>query len=423
MSSLNQTPSGERLHLSIFGRRNAGKSSLINALTGQPIAIVSEVAGTTTDPVSKAMEILPIGPVLLTDTAGIDDVGELGALRVSRTLRVLDKTDVCLLVVESSAEPGKWEEQLVARARERSTPIVIVQSKVDISAEGAVRTWAQALGLRCVPVSAVTGQGIEQLKQELIAAAPLAAERSLLGDLVLPGETVIMVVPIDKAAPKGRLILPQVMAIRDVLDHDAMAMVVKERELRACLEGLGHKPRLVITDSQAFLKVAADTPRDVPMTSFSILMARHKGDLHLFVEGARALRALKVGDRVLVSEGCTHHKQGDDIGTVQIPRWLRQMVGGELQFGFSSGLDFPQDLASYALVVHCGACTLNRKEVLHRQRLASEAGVPMTNYGVCLATVHGILDRALEPFPHAKMAWLGGRPPRARAGLRLARTT
>lgn len=424
MSSLNQTPSGERVHISIFGRRNAGKSSLINALTGQPIAIVSDVAGTTTDPVSKAMEILPIGPVVLTDTAGIDDEGQLGELRVARTLRVLDKTDLCILVIEAGHEPASWEQDLVERAKERSIPIIMVASKADLLGDGeAVRGWAQARGLRFVTVSAKTGAHVDALKAELIAAAPSVAEPSILGDLVSPGDIVIMVVPIDKAAPKGRLILPQVMTIRDVIDRDAMAMVVKERELRSCLDGLGRKPRMVVTDSQAFLKVAADTPRDVWMTSFSILMARYKGDLQKFVQGARALQGLKAGDRVLIAEGCTHHKQGDDIGTVQIPRWLRQMVGGELDFGFSSGIDFPSDLRSYSLIVHCGSCTLNRREVLHRQRQAASAGIPMTNYGVCLASVHGILDRALEPFPHAKLAWEEPARRLQRGKLRLARTT
>ncbi|HQP35858.1 MAG TPA: [FeFe] hydrogenase H-cluster maturation GTPase HydF [Polyangiaceae bacterium] len=423
MSSLDKTPTGERLHISIFGRRNAGKSSLVNALTGQPVAIVSEVAGTTTDPVAKAMEILPLGPVVLTDTAGIDDVGELGGLRVERSLKVLDKTDLALLVVEAGAEPAAWEDDLAQRARERQIPVVVVASKTDLHPDASrVQQWARTRELTCVPVSSSSGQGVDALREALVREAPKTfAEPTIVGDLLTPGDVVVMVVPIDKAAPKGRLILPQVMTIRDVLDHDASALVVKERELRACLDGLKVKPRMVITDSQAFLKVAADTPSDVWMTSFSILMARYKGDLVRFAQGARALRELRVGDRVLVSEGCSHHRQGDDIGTVQIPRWLRQMVGGDLQFGFSSGLDFPQDLGSYRLAIHCGACTLNRREVLHRQREASVRDVPMTNYGVCLAAVHGILDRALEPFPEARLAWKGGGRSGVRRKLKMAR--
>ncbi len=423
MSSLDKTPTGERLHISIFGRRNAGKSSLVNALTGQPVAIVSEVAGTTTDPVAKAMEILPLGPVVLTDTAGIDDVGELGGLRVERSLKVLDKTDLALLVVEAGAEPEAWEDDLAQRAREREIPVVVVASKIDLHADASrVQKWASGRDLTCVPVSSSSGQGVGALREALVREAPKTfAEPTIVGDLLTPGDVVVMVVPIDKAAPKGRLILPQVMTIRDVLDHDASALVVKERELRACLDGLKVKPRMVITDSQAFLKVAADTPSDVWMTSFSILMARYKGDLVKFAQGARALRELRVGDRVLVSEGCSHHRQGDDIGTVQIPRWLRQMVGGDLQFGFSSGLDFPQDLGSYRLAIHCGACTLNRREVLHRQREASVSNVPMTNYGVCLAAVHGILDRALEPFPEARLAWKGEGRLGVRRKLKMAR--
>lgn len=406
MSKLNETPSGERVHISIFGRRNAGKSSLINALTNQSLAIVSEVPGTTTDPVSKAMEILPIGPVVITDTAGLDDVGELGAMRVERTLRVLERTDVAILIVESGTEPGEFEEDVAARVKERAVPLVVCASKADICPDfSAVRDWAVKRSLVFVPVSSVSRTGIEELKNALIEVSPIElSEPTIIGDLISSGDIVVMVVPIDKAAPKGRLILPQVMTIRDTLDHDAIAVTVKERELSACLASLGRKPRLVITDSQAFLKVDADTPRDVWMTSFSILMARYKGDLEAFVAGARAVDDLQIGDRVLISEGCTHHQQADDIGRVQIPRWLRQMVGGELEFGFSSGRDFPPDVASYKLIVHCGGCTLNPRELRYRQRVAAEAGVPMTNYGVLLAKVHGILERAIEPFPLAKLA-------------------
>lgn len=402
---MNQTPSSERVHISIFGRRNSGKSSLINALTNQKLAIVSDVPGTTTDPVSKAMEILPIGPVVITDTAGIDDVGDLGRMRVQRTLRVLEKTDLAVMIVESGTTPGKWEEDLLAAIKQRDIPVVVCASKIDANANYAsVKKWALEHSAVFVAVSAVTRDGIEQLKSALIEISPSGiGEPTIIGDLISGGDIVVLVVPIDKAAPKGRLILPQVMTIRDALDHDAIAVTVKERELTACLESLGRKPKMVITDSQAFLKVDADTPRDIPMTSFSILMARYKGDLAGFVAGARAVDSLRIGDRVLILEGCTHHQQADDIGSVQIPRWLRQTVGGELDFGFASGRDFPSDLASYKLIVHCGGCMLNPREMRYRQRVAAEAGIPMTNYGVLLAKVHGILPRALQMFPRAAL--------------------
>ena len=428
--SLNQTPSGERLHISIFGRRNSGKSSLINALTGQKVAIVSEVPGTTTDPVSKAMEILPIGPVVITDTAGIDDVGTLGELRVEKTLRVLEKTDLAVLIVESGQTPSEWEDKLAKMVKERKIPMVVAESKSDLRPTRPTRPasptsdWAKERQLPFTAASAVTGEGIEALKQAMITSAPEGfAEPTIIGDLISPGDAVVLVVPIDKAAPKGRLILPQVMTLRDALDHDAYSVVVKERELKAALANLNRKPKVVITDSQAFLKVAADTPRDVWMTSFSILMARYKGNFEEFVAGARALKRLKIGDRVLISEGCTHHRQQDDIGTVQIPRWLRQMVGGELEFGFSSGIEFPADFKTYKLIIHCGSCTLNRREVLYRQQMAREAGIPMTNYGITLAFVHGILDRALEPFPLAKALWDESPEKPSRPRMKIARTS
>lgn len=406
MPNLNEAPSGERVHISIFGRRNSGKSSLINALTNQSLAIVSDVPGTTTDPVAKAMEILPIGPVVVTDTAGIDDVGDLGRMRIEKTLRVLEKTDLAVLVVESGTEPGEFEEDLVAKIKERDIPLVICASKIDVAPDSSVaKAWASRHSVVFVPASSATREGVEELKSALVQISPAGMpEPAIIGDLISGGDIVVLVVPIDKAAPKGRLILPQVMTIRDALDHDAITVTVKERELRACLESLGRKPKLVITDSQAFLKVDADTPKGIWMTSFSILMARYKGDLAGFAAGAKAIDSLKIGDRVLISEGCTHHKQADDIGRVQIPRWLRQAVGGELDFGFSSGKDFPPDFDTYKLIVHCGGCMLNPREMRYRQRLAAEAGVPMTNYGVLLAKVHGILDRALEPFPLARLA-------------------
>jgi [FeFe] hydrogenase H-cluster maturation GTPase HydF len=423
--SLQATPSGERVHITIFGRRNAGKSSLVNALTGQPVAIVSDVPGTTTDPVSKAMEILPIGPVVLIDTAGIDDTGTLGDLRVNKTLRVLERTDVAVIVVQTGDVPGPFEDDLADRARARNVPIVLVATKADRPYDlAAIEQWGQTRALRPVSCSTISGVGIGAVRQAIIQVAPSAMDDPMLvGDLLAAGDTVILVVPIDKAAPKGRLILPQVMVLRDVLDHDATAMVVKERELRTALETLRKKPRLVITDSQAFLKVAADTPSDVPMTGFSILMARYRGNLEEFVAGARAIDRLRPGQRVLISEGCTHHRQADDIGTVQIPRWLRQTVGGEIFFGHSSGLDFPQDLSSYDLVVHCGSCTLTRREVLHRQREAKAAGVPMTNYGIALAHMHGMLERALLPFPLAALAWKRDEASAPSRPVRLARVS
>lgn len=406
MTNLNQTPSSERVHIAIFGRRNSGKSSLINALTNQRLAIVSDVAGTTTDPVSKAMEILPIGPVVVTDTAGIDDVGDLGRMRVEKTLRVLENTDVAVLIVESGQAPGEFEKDLLEKIKARDIPTIICASKIDANPDySAIKEWATRHSVLFMPVSAQTKEGVEQLRLSLGQVSPVAiSEPTIIGDLITGGDIVVLVVPIDKAAPKGRLILPQVMTIRDALDSDAIAVTVKERELRACLDSLGRKPKLVITDSQAFLKVDADTPKDIWMTSFSILMARYKGDLEALVAGAKAIDDLKIGDRVLISEGCTHHQQADDIGRVQIPRWLRQAVGGDLEFGFASGRDFPSDIADYDLIVHCGGCMLNPREMRYRQRVAQEAGVPMTNYGVLLAKVHGILERALEPFPLAKLA-------------------
>ncbi len=402
---MQDTPRGTRLHIAIFGRRNAGKSSLINALTNQDIALVSDVPGTTTDPVYKAMEILPLGPVVIIDTAGIDDVGDLGALRVERTRQVLNKTDLAVLVIEPAAGVTDYERDLAADIRKRAIPIVAVAAKSDLGAPAAgdLAAWGAELGESILAVSAKTRQGIEELKRAVIKKAPDNWEGPpVIGDLLNPGDTVVLVVPIDLAAPKGRLILPQVQTIRDILDHDAYSIVVKERELREALAGLRRKPRIVVTDSQEFLKVAADTPDDVLLTSFSILFARYKGDLETLVAGAKAIDSLKPGDKVLIAEGCTHHRQADDIGRVKIPRWLRQAVGGELNFEWVSGGDFPRDLASYSLIVHCGACMLNRREMLHRLSVARESGVPIVNYGVLIAHVHGILARALTPFPAAR---------------------
>jgi [FeFe] hydrogenase H-cluster maturation GTPase HydF len=404
-TTLNQTPRGSRLHIAIFGRRNAGKSSLINALTNQNIAIVSAIPGTTTDPVYKSMEILPLGPVVLIDTAGIDDVGQLGAMRVEKALKVLAKTDLMLLVIDPALKTGTYEEEVIARAKENNVPVIGVLNKIDLYPQEALNLMpllSKQLNLPVVAVSASTKQGIEALKLAMVKAAPKDwMAPSILGDLISPGDTVVLVVPIDLAAPKGRLILPQVQTIRDILDHDALALVVKERELKTALAGLKSKPRLVVTDSQAFLKVAADTPKDVLLTSFSILFARYKGDLPALVAGAKAIEELEPGDKVLVAEACTHHRVEDDIGTVKIPRWLRQIVGGPLEFNWVSGLELPANLKDYKLIIHCGACMINRKEMLHRLMRAKAAGVPIVNYGVLIAYVHGILKRALAPFPDA----------------------
>ncbi len=403
---MQETPKGSRLHIAIFGRRNAGKSSLINALTSQDIALVSAVPGTTTDPVYKAMEILPIGPVMIIDTAGIDDVGDLGLLRVERTMQVLNKADLAIVVIEPEQGVTDFEQTLVQSIRKRGLPMAGVVNKSDIMPIPIelIEKFSALLDLPLTSISAKNGQGIEELKRLIIKLAPDNWEGPpVIGDLVSPGDTVILVVPIDLAAPKGRLILPQVQTIRDLLDNDACAVVVKERELKEALAGLNSPPKLVVTDSQEFMKVGADTPPGVMLTSFSILMARHKGDLETLVAGAKAIGTLQPGDKVLVSEGCTHHRQADDIGKVKIPRWLRQSVGGELDFEWFSGSSFPPDLKKYKLIVHCGACMLNRREMLYRLAMAREAGVPIVNYGLLIAQIHGILHRALEPFPLARM--------------------
>lgn len=413
--SLNETPRGSRLHIAIYGRRNTGKSSLINALTNQEVAIVSSVPGTTTDPVFKSMEILPVGPVVIIDTAGIDDVGELGALRIKKTVRVLNKADLIILVLNEGQVLDKREFDLVRKAGEQGVPVVGVLNKVDLNPEADPAEFEQSLGIKVLPVSAVTRQGIDSLKQAIIRSAPKDwSAPTIVGDLINPGDTVMLVVPIDLAAPKGRIILPQVQTIRDILDHDAIALVVKEREIKKALAGLTEKPKIVVTDSQAFLKVAADTPKDVMMTSFSILFARYKGNLETLTAGALAVDRLRPGDKVLIAEACTHHRVADDIGSVKIPRWLRQQVGGELQFDWSSGIEMPEHLEQYQLIVHCGACMINRKEMLYRILQATSAGVPIVNYGVLIARMHGILRRALAPFPAARRL-LDEPPPEAGA--------
>jgi len=397
------TPRGLRLHIGLFGRRNVGKSSLLNALTRQAVSIVSDVAGTTTDPVEKPMELLPVGPVLFIDTAGIDDVGALGELRVQRTRGVFDRTDVGIVV----AEADRWErfeEEIVAELQRRKIPVVAVFNKADLGRpDGATVGRLRSNGIVCVETVAARSEGVLALREAIVRCAPdeFINAPSIVGDLVPPGELAVLVVPIDLEAPKGRLILPQVQTIRDLLDNDACCMIVKERELRDALSRLKKPPALVVTDSQAFLKVAADTPNDVKLTSFSILFARFKGDLTEFTRGTVAIDGLRPGDRVLIAEACSHHPIGEDIGRVKIPRWLTQYVGGRLEFTTTQGHDFPADLSAYKLVVHCGSCMTNRREVLSRILQCRQAGVPITNYGMTIAYSLGIFDRALAPFPGA----------------------
>jgi [FeFe] hydrogenase H-cluster maturation GTPase HydF len=396
-------PKGFRLHIAFFGRRNVGKSSLLNAITRQAVSIVSDVAGTTTDPVEKPMELLPVGPVLFIDTAGIDDVGALGRMRVERTRQVFDRTDLGVIV----AEAGHWnqfEDAILDELVRRKTPAIVVFNKVDLNPpRPEVVQRLKEAKIPMVETVASRGDGVLDLREAIIRAAPeeFVNAPTIIGDLVPPGDMAVLVVPIDLEAPKGRLIVPQVQTIRDLLDNDAYCMVVKERELRDALDRLNRPPSLVVTDSQAFLKVAGDTPQTVPMTSFSILFARFKGDLNEFVRGAMAIDTLRPGDRVLIAEACSHHPIGEDIGTVKIPRWLTQYVGGKLHIDHTQGHDFPADISSYKLVVHCAACVWNRREMLSRILRCREAGVPITNYGLTIARSLGIFERALTPFPAA----------------------
>ena len=398
--SLNSTPASDRVHIGFFGRRNAGKSSVVNAVTGQNLAIVSDVKGTTTDPVYKAMELLPLGPVMIIDTPGIDDEGALGELRIKKTRQVLNKTDVAVLIVDGTEGKKQSDEELIGMFQKKGLPYVVVYNKADLCGPTAEKNSPNEIW-----VSAMEGSNIYELK-ELIArlAATQEPQQRIVADLLSPSDFVVLVVPIDKAAPKGRLILPQQQTIRDILEADAVSIVVKENELKNTLERLGQKVRLVITDSQVFAGVSADTPEDIPLTSFSILFARYKGNLELTVKGVLAIEALKDGDRVLICEGCTHHRQCDDIGTVKIPRWIRQYTGKQLEFDFTSGTEFPDELGEYAMVVHCGGCMLNEREMKYRLQCAEDQGVPVTNYGILMAYINGILKRSLEPFPQIAMA-------------------
>ncbi|MDO5547153.1 MAG: [FeFe] hydrogenase H-cluster maturation GTPase HydF [Eubacteriales bacterium] len=391
---MNDTPSSERIHIGIFGKRNAGKSSLINALTGQDLAIVSEIAGTTTDPVSKAMELLPLGPVVLIDTPGLDDEGELGKQRVRSAKRVMNRCDAAILVIDGLEGLCPVHTDILSLFRKKNIPYLVVHNKNDLAAPSALPDNAMS-------VSAKTGAGIWELKERLsrLVIDPHHGRR-LVGDLLQPHDIAVLVVPIDSAAPKGRLILPQQQTIRDVLESGAYSVVVRESELPGALDSLGRKPRIVITDSQAFGSVSKDTPEDIPLTSFSILMARYKGNLTEAVRGVRALDTVQDGDRILISEGCTHHRQCDDIGTVKLPRWIEQYTGKKLEYAFTSGGEFPEDLSPYHMVIHCGGCMLNEREMKSRIAHAIDEQIPMTNYGIAIAYMHGILARSVAPFPN-----------------------
>ncbi|MBQ7758035.1 [FeFe] hydrogenase H-cluster maturation GTPase HydF [Anaerotignum sp.] len=388
---LNNTPMAERIHIGIFGKRNAGKSSIINAMTGQDLAIVSDIAGTTTDPVLKAMELLPLGPVVIIDTPGLDDEGELGKLRVQKAYQVLNKTDIAVVVIDGFVGMTAEDEAILERIRAKNIPYIIVKNKSDLKVAEE--------GENTISVSAKTGRNIYELKERIAALVPSEdMTRKIVGDLLEPNDFAVLVVPIDSAAPKGRLILPQQQTIRDILEAGAVSIVTRDHELKETLASLGKRPKLVITDSQIFGRVSKEVPADIQLTSFSILMARYKGDLVPNVKGARALENLKDGDTVLISEGCTHHRQCEDIGTVKLPRWIKEHTGKELNFQFTSGTEFPLDLSPYALIVHCGGCMLNEREMKYRLKCAEDQGVPMTNYGICIAYINGILERSLAPF-------------------------
>ena len=408
--SLNNTPSGERVHIGIFGKRNAGKSSVINALTGQNLAIVSDVLGTTTDPVQKAMELLPLGPVVMIDTPGLDDEGELGALRIKKAYQMLNKSDIALLIIDGTLGCTDEDLRILSRIIDKQIPYAVVLNKADLAenkdqvaqelADGARKAGIKDFDTSHVMwVSAEDKTNIYQLKELIASLAPQEdPDHRIVGDLIGPDDLVVLVIPVDKAAPKGRLILPQQQTIRDILESDAAAVVVKENGLSEVFRSLDRKPSLVITDSQVFKRVAEETPDDIPFTSFSVLFSRYKGDLAAQVAGAHALDDLEDGDTILISEGCTHHRQCGDIGTEKLPAWIRKHSGKDLKFEFTSGTEFPMELEQYKVIVHCGGCMLNEKEMKYRLKCAADAGVPMTNYGTAIAHMNGILDKSLEVF-------------------------
>ena len=399
--SLNATPSSERVHIGIFGKRNAGKSSLINAITGQNLAIVSEAKGTTTDPVYKAMELLPLGPVMIIDTPGIDDEGVLGSLRSQKAYQVLNKTDIALVIIDAAVGPSAEDLRLIERINTKKSPLLIVINKCETINEDK-KTAYQALlsNGKLLFVSAEQKLNIFELKEAIAQTVPADENKAqIVADLLSPSDFVVLVVPIDSAAPKGRLILPQQQTIRDILEADAAAIVVKENELTNTLQNLGKRPKLVITDSQVFKKVAAETPADILLTSFSILFARYKGNLQTAVQGVTALDSLEDGDKILIGEGCTHHRQCDDIGTVKLPRWIKEYTGKNPEFIFTSGTEFPLNLSPYKMIIHCGACMLNEREMQYRIKCAVDQNIPFTNYGITIAYINGILKRTVEPFP------------------------
>ena len=402
-TNLNQTPSANRTHIGIFGKRNAGKSSLINAITGQNYAIVSDVLGTTTDPVLKSMELLPLGPIVIIDTPGLDDEGTLGALRIQKAYQILNKTDIAVLVIDASSGVTKEDSEILKRIHEKEIPCVIVVNKSDICPNCNLEDLPLPDSDSAILVSSKTGEHIHELK-ELLAqqASQDTIQKSIVADLLNPLDFVVLVVPIDSAAPKGRLILPQQQTIRDILEAKASAIVVQETELAETLNSLGKKPKMVITDSQVFKKVSAVTPDDILLTSFSILFARYKGNLKTLVDGASALDSLKNGDRILISEGCTHHRQCDDIGTVKLPNWIRNYTKKEIEFEFTSGTEFPLDLTRYKMIIHCGGCMLNEREMKYRLKCADDADIPITNYGTAIAYMKGILERSIEIFPQLR---------------------
>ena len=399
--SLNTTPASERVHIGIFGKRNAGKSSLINAITGQNLAIVSETKGTTTDPVYKAMELLPLGSVMIIDTPGIDDEGALGSLRIQKAYQVLNKTDIALLVIDAAIGPSAEDLRLIERINVKKIPLLIVINKCEtIDASRKAAYQALLTDNQLLFVSVEENLNIFELKEAIAKTAPVEENNArIIADLLLPSDFVVLVVPIDSAAPKGRLILPQQQTIRDILEADAVAIVVKENELATTLQNLGRRPKLVITDSQVFKKVAAETPAEILLTSFSILFARYKGNLQTAVQGVTALDSLEDGDKILIGEGCTHHRQCDDIGTVKLPRWIKEYTGKNPEFIFTSGTEFPLDLSPYKMIIHCGACMLNEREMQYRIKCAVDQNIPITNYGITIAYINGILKRTVEPFP------------------------